>query len=215
MHGLLILLTLAATLTSDTVMLPKPDTQGSATLDRTLQSRRSVREFASKPVPLSTIAQLLWAAQGMTSNDGKRTAPSAGALYPLEILLVASRVEGLDAGVYRYIPSGHSLRRIAAGNYGVALARATRGQESVAEAPAVIIVAAVEQRTAKKYGSRSGRYVAFEAGCASQNLLLEVVARGLGCVVVGAFDDKSVSDVLHLESGEAPIVLLPVGFPKR
>lgn len=216
MLSMLLLATVLAAAAPDTnIALPKPDTQGSVTLDRVLQTRRSVRDFDSKPIPLAAVSQLLWAAQGVTSTGGRRTAPSAGALYPLEILLVATRVDGLDPGVYRYVPPTHSLRRTAAGKFDEAIAAAARGQQSVADAAAVIVIAGVDQRTTKKYGPRAARYVPFEAGCAAQNVLLEVLARGLGCVVVGAFDDTSVSGVVRLEAGETPIVLLPVGFPKR
>lgn len=209
----------AFVLTSDararSIALPPPDRRGIATLERVLSARRSVRELSRKPIAMSTAAQLLWAAQGITSRDGRRTAPSAGALYPLELIVVASRIEGLPAGIYRYIPAEHSLRLIVAGEHGEALGHAALDQMFIADAAAVIVVAAVEQRTAAKYGGRAGRYVAFEAGCASENLLLEAVALGLGAVVVGAFDDGRVSRILHLGPGERPLALVPVGVPLR
>ncbi|HEY0592431.1 MAG TPA: SagB/ThcOx family dehydrogenase [Thermoanaerobaculia bacterium] len=206
---------LAAGGSPGSIALPPPDRRGTVPLEHALQSRRSVREFTNAPVPLATVAQLLWAAQGVTSGDGRRTAPSAGALYPLELIVVAARVDGLEAGTYRYDPASHSLRRTLAAVDGGALARAAGGQQFVAGAAAVIVIAGVEQRTARKYGGRAARYVAFEAGCAAENLLLEAVTLGVGSVVVGAFDDARVAALLRLGRDETPLAILPIGWPRR
>lgn len=198
---------------TDVIRLPKPDTAGRMPVEQTLRLRRSVRSFSRKQLPLSTVSQLLWAAQGITRPDGGRTAPSAGALYPLEIHLVAGQVEALPQGVYRYAPSTHSLRLSAAGQIAPFLAKASLDQDFIAEAAAVVLIAAVEERTSRKYGSRSRQYVDFEAGAASENLALQAVALGLGSVVVGAFDDKRVAELARLRQGERPLCLMPVGYP--
>ncbi len=217
--GLAALLTLAATPPSASterkgvVRLPPPDTAGRMPLERALLQRRSVRSFSKRPLPLSAVSQLLWAAQGVTTPDGRRTAPSAGGLNPLEVHLVATRVEGLPEGVYRYSPSSHSLRLTAPGHLAPLLVKAALDQDFIAEAAAVVLVAAVEERTARKYGSRATRYVVFEAGAASENLALEAVALGLGSVVVGAFDDAQVARLARLRDGEEPLCLMPVGYP--
>jgi SagB-type dehydrogenase family enzyme len=93
------------------------------------------------------------------------------------------------------------------------LSRAALGQQAVAEAAAVFVIAAVEQRTALKYGARASRYVSFEAGAASQNLALQAAAQGWGTVVIGAFDDDAVARALRLPPGERPLALMPVGSP--
>jgi SagB-type dehydrogenase family enzyme len=176
-----------------------------------LDARRSIRRFAARPLSLAEAGQLLWAAQGMTTADGHRTAPSAGALFPLELRLVAGEVEGLPDGLYRYAPREHALDAIEAGDRREALSGAAFWQECVLGAPAIVAVSAVYQRTTVKYADRGVRYAHMEAGHAAQNLCLQAVGLGLGAVVVGAFSDREVSAVLGLASGEEPLCLVPVG----
>jgi SagB-type dehydrogenase family enzyme len=195
------------------VGLPPARAHQPAPLEQALVRRRSVRSYAAQPVPLAAVSQLLWAAQGITAAGGRRTAPSAGALYPLELHLVAARIEGLAPGVYRYLPDTHELRRTIGETVMPALSRAALGQRAVTDAAAVFVIAAVEERTALKYAGRAPRYVAFEAGAASQNLALQAAVRGLGTAVIGAFDDDDVGRVLQLPQGERPLALMPVGRP--
>ncbi len=195
---------------ADVVALPSPRLDGDMPLERALAERRSVREFAHGALTLPQVAQLLWAAQGATAG-GRRTAPSAGALYPLEVYLVAGEVRDLAPGVYRYLPAKHALKQLATGDARRPLCAAALAQECVAAGAAVVVFAAVEQRTTRKYGSRGVRYVHIEAGHAAQNLALQATALGLGSVTVGAFDDAAVARLLKLPGGEVPLYLLPVG----
>ena len=210
--GSLVRLPAAAMPPADARLAP-PDTQGGMALQQALARRRSVRRFGDRPLALAAVAQLLWAAQGVTASAGWRTAPSAGALYPLELHLVATRIDGLDAGVYRYLPAGHALQRSPSQATAPAWQQAALGQPAVGSAAAVVVIAAVEARSAGKYAARAGRYLVFEAGAASQNLALQAVALGIGSVVIGAFDDAAISHLLRLPPGEQPIVLMPIGLP--
>lgn len=205
--------TRATTDEPDIVALPPPERNLAQPLGQALARRRSIRSFTSQPVPLAAVSQLLWAAQGTTAADGRRTAPSAGALYPLELHVVTARVEGLGPGVYRYVPDSHVLRPASGETIVPALSRAAFGQQAVADAAAVVVIAAVAQRTSHKYGGRASRYVAFEAGAASQNLALQAAGQGLGTVVIGAFDDGAVARALRLAPGERPLALMPIGRP--
>jgi SagB-type dehydrogenase family enzyme len=198
-------------LAADTIALPPPRLDGAMALERALAERRSVREYARGALTLDQIAQLLWAAQGVTGANGLRSAPSAGALYPLELYLVAGEVRGLAAGVYRYIPGKHRLAQLVAGDRRRQLCATARAQECVAEGAAVVVFSAVERRTTRKYGERGVRYVHIEVGHAAQNLALQAVALGLGSVTVGAFDDAAVTRLLNLPKGEAPLYLMPIG----
>lgn len=190
--------------------LPKVDTR--QPLAQLLAARRTVRDFATAPIELGALATLLWAAQGLTAQDGLRTAPSAGALYPLEIYAVTGdRVRNLPAGMYRYQPDRHALQTLIDGDQRVALAEAALAQEWLAEAAAVLVVTAFVQRTARKYQERAVQYVHFEAGHAAQNVCLMAVALGLGAATVGAFDDVRVQRLLVLPDEEQPLYLLPVG----
>ena len=194
-------------------VLPVPSLKGEASLEEALSQRRSVQEYSQDPVSLRDVSQLLWAAQGVMGMSGLRTAPSAGALYPLEVLLVAGNVEGLAPGVYRYVPAAHELRMIRRGDMRNEIAIAGLNQSALREAPATIAITGVCSRTTGKYGERGIRYVWMEAGHASQNIYLQAEALRLGTVAIGAFSDDQIRQVLYLADGEDPLSLMPVGHP--
>ena len=191
-----------------TTALPPPDTGGGMPLNEALKRRRSQRVFEDKDLELKTVSQLLWAAQGVTEpSSGFRTAPSAGALYPLETFMLEKE------NLYRYLPASNSIETVSRGVDTVRLADAAAGQAFVADAPVVIVIGAVFERTRAKYGERADRYVHMEAGHAAQNLLLEAVSLDLGAIPVGAFDDKQVREILGLPADVSPLYLIPVGYP--
>ena len=192
-----------------TIQLPKPARSGVVSLEEVLSQRRATREFAPGPLSERQLSQLLWAAQGTTSPEGYRTAPSAGALYPLEIYVV------LPAGFYHYDPARHRLDRISREDLRPALCRAALEQQAIREAEAVFVMTAVYERTSQKYGAARGpRYVHLEAGHAAQNLLLEAVALGLGAVPMGAFHDTEVQKALSLPRNHEPLYLIPASKPR-
>jgi SagB-type dehydrogenase family enzyme len=189
--------------------LPPPHLEGALSLEEALQARRSVRTFTDEPLTLEEIGQLLWAAQGITDARGYRTAPSAGALYPLEVYAVTPE------GVFHYDPAQHALLTVIAGDARDALSAAALGQQPVLEAPFILVITAVYERTEAKYGADRGpRYVHLEAGHAGQNVLLQAVALGLGAVPIGAFHDDEVQQVLALPSDHLPLYLIPIGHPR-
>jgi SagB-type dehydrogenase family enzyme len=193
----------------EVIALPAPERKGRLSLEETLAWRRSVREFAATPLTERELGQLLWAAQGITHPEGLRTAPSAGALYPLELFVAT------PAGFFHYDPRRHQLRRRSERDLRRALYAAALEQESVLEAPAVFVIAGVYERTAGKYGpTRARRYVELEAGHAAQNLLLQAVALELGGVPLGAFEDAEVQKALALPADHRPLYLIPVGHPR-
>lgn len=212
--GLLIGGTVMARTESEIVGLPDPRLRGEVSLEQALAERRSVRVFATTPARLQEVSQLLWAIQGITDDSGGRTAPSAGALYPLEIILVAGKVEGLPPGVYRYRPEGHDLARAVEGDLRADLAAASVGQDWMKTAPLMVAVAAVFERTTGRYGGRGERYVHIDAGAAVENLCLQAVGLGMASTVVGAFEDRTVKSLLGLERTEKPLLLVPVGRPR-
>jgi SagB-type dehydrogenase family enzyme len=193
------------------IKLPAPQTDGGLSFESALHKRRSVRSFTERPVSLSAVAQLLWAAQGVTHQHGLRTAPSAGALYPLEVFVVAGNVTGLEAGLYHYRPSDHVLVQIGAGDQRAILVRDALGQSAIFNAPVDFVIAGMPGRTTGKYGNRGVRYMYMEAGHAAQNLCLQAVALELDSVVIGAFSDQKVGNMLQLGSTGIPIYIIPVG----
>lgn len=185
-------------------------------VERTLAERRSVREYAEGSLTLVELGQLLWAAQGVTDPQadwpsGLRTAPSAGALYPLELYVLAAEVDGLDVGLYGYVPGEHALRPVAERDLRKALGRAALRDRAITNAPAVLVVAAEYRRTAVKYGERTERYVHIEVGAVAQNVHLQSVSLGLGTVIVGAFHDDAVKSALGLPAAHEPVAIMPLG----
>lgn len=194
------------------IPLPKPNLKGQMSVEEALQTRRTVRTYAEGSLTLAEISQLLWAAQGITDRaNERRTAPSAGALYPLEVYLLAGQVEGLDSGIYRYDCVAHTLRLLSAGDARPQLSRAALGQQWIVRNAAVLVFTAVYSRTEKKYGERTPNYVAMEVGHAAQNVYLQATALGLGTGVIGAFDDDRVVTALSLPRNETPLYIMPVG----
>ena len=191
---------------SAVIPLPPPAVSSDKSLEEVLAQRHSIREFGDQLLTTAQIGQLLWAAQGITDDQGRRTAPSAGALYPLEMYVAT------PDGVFHYDPASHQLLQTSRGDPRANLYQAALRQDSVRQAPAVFIVAAVYERTTSKYGTeRSPRYVHLEAGHAAQNLLLQAVALGLGAVPIGAFQDEEVQRALGLPADHEPLYLIPVG----
>jgi SagB-type dehydrogenase family enzyme len=189
------------------VELPAARRSGPVSLEEAIARRRSIREFSSRMPTDDQLDQLLWAAQGVTDPvRGLRAAPSAGALYPLELYVAR------PDGVYQYEPPRHALRRVVARDEREALGRAALSQEAVLHAPTVTAVVGVVSRTATKYGARAGRFVDLEAGHAAENLLLEATALGMAAVPIGAFDDDAVRVALGVASNATPLYLVPVGF---
>jgi SagB-type dehydrogenase family enzyme len=201
---------------AERIALPAPDTGmkpdgGSISLERALVERRSERDYVDKPLTLAELGQILWSAQGITDARGYRTAPSAGALYPLEVYAVVGQVEGLEQGVYRYLPADHSLTRTGLGDRRQELAAASLNQTWVADGAVNLVIAAVYERITVRYGARGDQYVHMEVGHAAQNVYLQVTALGLGTVIIGAFHDERVSDIVGLPQDHEPLAIMPVG----
>jgi SagB-type dehydrogenase family enzyme len=197
--------------TAPNIKLPEPRLTSTVSLEESLQKRRSIREYSLSPLTLSEISQLLWAGQGITSDNGGRTAPSAGGLYPLEVYLVAGNVENIAPGIYHYNPQGHEIIFIKGTDIREGLANAALGQTPVRNGAIDIIISAVYERTNQKYGERGIRYAQLEAGHAAQNICLETTALNLGAVTIGAFDDNQVKGLLGMAENEVPLYIIPVG----
>lgn len=195
------------------IRLPPPDTIGKVTVEVALSRRRSVRSYAHKPLGLFEVGQILWAAQGKTGKTYGRTAPSAGATYPMELFLFVGNVEGLSPGIYRYLNAEHALESIDAGDRRQELAGAALGQTCIKNAPAVLVLCAEYKRTTGRYGERGERYVYMEAGHIGQNVHLQCEALGMGTVMIGAFIDSAVQRVLGTKF--APLYIMPVGYKAK
>jgi SagB-type dehydrogenase family enzyme len=193
----------------DPFELPEPKLSSKTSVEEALSERRSVREYSKDSLSIEEISQLLWAAQGITVKWGGRTAPSAGALFPLEIYVVVGEVKGLQPGLYHYDPGKHSVTRKVDGDLRERLTQAALYQDEITRAPATFVITAVYERTMKKYKQRGIQYVHMEVGCAGENIYLQAESMGLGTVFIGAFEDEEVKKALRIT--EEPLGIMPVG----
>jgi SagB-type dehydrogenase family enzyme len=209
---------------SDVIPLPDVRVESSLSVEEALAGRRSIRTYGAEALSLAELSQVLWAAQGVTERveetpdgfswewrGGLRTAPSAGALYPLEVYVVVGDVEGLEAATYRYLPVEHALEPAIPGDLRTALSQAAHGQNVIRTAPAVLVIGGAVARTAAKYGERAEQYVLIEVGAAAENVFLQCESLGLATVLVGAFVDREAREVLQLSDGEEAYALMPIG----
>lgn len=190
----------------EVIDLPAPRRDGDMSLERTLQARRSVRSFTDEHLTMEEISQLLWAAQGITGEPDRRTAPSAGAKYPIE-LYVVTRTQLLH-----YLPQGHRVEILGREDLMPTIARAST-QDFMSKCPAMFVITAVHERVQAKYKDRFVRYVRLESGHVAQNIVLQAVSLGLGGVTVGGFRDRVVTKALGLPKDHAPEYLIPIGHP--
>jgi SagB-type dehydrogenase family enzyme len=186
-----------------------------ADLWQLLQHRRSQRKFPGSPMSLDDLALLLWAAQGITAQAGAyllRTAPSAGALYPIETYLAADHIDGLPPGLFHFNVRTFQLERLTDKAAGPLVAQAALDQSFIGQAAAVFIWSAVLRRNMAKYGQRGMRYICMDAGHICQNLQLAAVALGRRSCPVGAMYDDELNDLLGLDGVEESVIYLaPVG----
>jgi len=206
------------------IQLPAVRHDGPVSVEKAIQGRRSIRSFPGDPISLEALAQVLWAGQGVTVPmdeapegfgwkwmGGYRTAPSAGALYPLELYVVVGAAEGLEAGLYRYVPTAHALELIQEGDLRNEVWDVALRQTAIQEAPVTLVFAAVVARTEAKYGERAERYVNMEVGAAAENVYLQCGALDLGTVFMGAFRDDAVKELLGLPQDQRVFGVMPLG----
>ena len=192
--------------------LPEPKRKGKLSVEETIVTRRSIREFSDRPLTLQELSQILWSAQGVTSRWGGRAAPSAGALFPIDTFAVVGDVESLEAGVYKYNVKEHALEKTFSGDVRKELAEASLKQDFISIAPASVVLAAVYERITVKYGRGGHRYTDIEIGHIGQNIYLQAEALNLGTVAVGAFHDADLARLLRAERQQwAPLYLIAIG----
>lgn len=193
-----------------TTALPAPDRVGSTGVETALAQRRSRRDFAVGPPSILRIGQVLWAAQGITDDQGHRTAPSAGGSYPLRLYLVTGDVDGLPTGLHRYRPGDHALDRLTNDDLRGAVVDAA-GQEWLRAAPVLLVLAADLRGPRERFGEDGVRHVYVEAGAAAENVYLQCETIGMATRFVGGFDATALAASLELPADETPIGILPLG----
>ena len=206
------------------VKLPEPVLDGSVSVEKALATRRSVRQYQNEPLTLNEISQLVWSAYGVTQpipdvpelRGGLKTAPSAGALYPLDIYVVAGNVTNLSPGIYKYQPETHELLQLSEGDKRKELCDAALNQTWIKEAPVSIVYSAIYERNTSKYGKRGReRYICMDLGHSAENVYLQCASLGLGTCAIGAFLDDNVKLVIQMTRSEEPLYIMPVGKLKK
>jgi len=195
------------------IRLSPPQTEGGAPLWSTLSERRSIRRFQAIPLPEAALSQLLWAAQGTTRRTqgfGLRTAPSAGALYPVETYVVVHAVGGIEPGVYHYAVEQHALDQLKTGDFRPDVAQAALDQDSAYWANVVFVWTAIFERSKWKYQQRAYRYVYLDAGHIAQNVALGAVALGLGSCQIAALYDDEANALLGVDGVEESVIYMTV-----
>ncbi|MFX1366304.1 MAG: SagB/ThcOx family dehydrogenase [Promethearchaeota archaeon] len=188
------------------IKLSDPKLKGMKSLEECIYERESVRNYKSKEIEIEKVSQILWASQGKKGH--KRTVPSAGATFPLEIYINLK-----DKGFYHYNFEKHILELIIDNDLSKKLSEASWNQDFISKAYLNIIICAIFERTTQRYGERGVRYVFIEVGHCAQNIHLEAVSQGLSSVPIGAFDDNKVKDVLNLKKKIEPLYIIPIGYP--
>ncbi|MHC4131737.1 MAG: SagB/ThcOx family dehydrogenase [Planctomycetota bacterium] len=202
---------------SEKIKLPAPNIEQKMGLDETIKKRKSIRHFSSKPLSLKELSYLLWASTGIQRIEAGyefRTAPSAGALYPIETYIIANNVTELANGLYHYDIKNHQLEELKLEELGAKLAATALGQNFCATAPVVFLWTAIFQRSKFKYQQRAYRYIYLDAGHIAENLALTAVSLKLGSCQIGAFLDDQINEILELDGTEESILYLTsVGSP--
>lgn len=204
------------------VQLPPPSTTGGVTVEAAIARRRSCRSFTEdQPLSLDQLSQVLWAAQGITGDNGERAAPSAGGQYPLYILAATGAVVGTDQALHRYRPRPHSLTLVASGDHRSAFERSALDRQPWLGQAALVLAVVAEMpgivehfREQPPPGERGRRYAHVETGAVAENVHLQAAALGLGCIVVAGFDDAAFSTALQLPEGHEPTTMLAIGAPR-
>ena len=200
---------------AEKIDLPANPSRPAADIWQLLRSRRSERNFSGRAMTLEDLSLLLWACQGVTAKAGPfllRTAPSAGALYPIETYLAVENIEGLPAGLFHFNVNGFQLERMTDHGVGLPVAHAALDQSFIAGGAVTFLWSAVLRRNMAKYGHRGMRYICLDAGHICQNLLLAAEALGWRCCPVAAFYDDELNDILGLDGVEESVLYLaPVG----
>lgn len=200
--------------------MPSPVLGGTVSVEEALSKRRSHRSFIDEKISAEDISQILWAAYGITKplperpgmKGGLRTAPSAGATYPLQLYVLIGKVSGIEPGVYKYVPQGHRIIRVIDRDVKSSLASAALGQEMIKIAPACLFYSADFSITTGRYGDRGReRYVCMDLGHSAENVYLQAEALHLGTCAVGAFNDAEVRAVMQLPANEEPLYIMPIG----
>ena len=199
------------------VALPEPRLEGGLPTARAIATRRSTRSYSGQPMSLDELSRFLFLTSGISADkfgNARRTAPSSGALYPIEVYPIVHNVDGVERGVYHYAYREHALELVRTEDMRSRVVEQGLGQEFLGQCGAVLFVTMILQRMRPKYQDRSYRYGLLEAGHVGENAYLAATEMGLGACGVGAFMDDAMNEMLGVDGVEEAVVyMLAVGHP--
>ncbi len=195
------------------IKLDRPEALSKLSIDDVLKKRKSIRIFSEDPVSKKQLSYLLWASTGIKREElgfEFRTAPSAGALYPIETYLVINRVLDIPKGLYHYSIIDHSLEELKTGDFSNDITKAALEQDMCKHSAAVFIWTAIFKRSKWKYGERAYRYIYLDAGHIAENFALASTSLGLGnCQIAALFDDE-VNEIIGVDGTNESVIYMSV-----
>lgn len=195
----------------ETIKLPEPERRGGTPIWDCLRERRSIRDYKNLPVSLKELSQILWGSYGVTAREWGyhlKTAPSAGALYPIEIYVASFNVDGLKKGIYHFNPKEMTLRGIFEGDFSREITHACLSQDFILSSAFTLILTAIPSRTIGRYRERGVRYILMDLGCIIQNIYLSLTALKMGGCVIGAFSDSAMNKIMNLNPEKELVLAL-------
>lgn len=196
---------------NETVKLPEPETKGGPPIWDCLRKRRSVRDYKTQTVSLKELSQILWGSYGVTAKEWGyylKTAPSAGALYPIEIYVASFNVEGLKKGIYHFNPKDMTLIGVFEGDFSGEITSACLGQDFILDSAFTLVLTAIPSRTMGRYRERGVRYILMDLGCIIQNIYLSLTAMNMGGCIIGAFSDSAMNKIMNLNPEKELVLAL-------
>ncbi|MGQ9618699.1 MAG: SagB/ThcOx family dehydrogenase [Candidatus Aminicenantia bacterium] len=196
---------------NEIIKLPSPETSGGDSIWDCLRKRRSHRDYKGESVTLKELSQVLWGAYGVTAKGWGyylKTAPSAGALYPIEIYVASFNVDGLRNGIYNFNPVDMTLKGIFEGNFSREITYACLDQDFILNSSFVLILTAIPSRTTSRYRERGVRYIFMDLGCIIQNIYISLTALNMGGCVIGAFSDSAMNKIMNLNPEKELVLAL-------
>ena len=198
---------------SKKINLDFPKVFSKISLNEVLNKRRSIRNFSEKSITKQQLSSLLWASTGIQRKElgfEFRTAPSAGALYPIETYLIINRVKDIPNGIYHYSIKDHLLEELKIGDFGIDISKAALDQDMCKKAAAVFIWTAIFNRSKWKYSERAYRYIYLDAGHIAENFALTATALSLGNCQIAALYDDEVNEIIYVDGGSESVIYMSV-----
>ncbi|MFX1505062.1 MAG: SagB/ThcOx family dehydrogenase [Promethearchaeota archaeon] len=199
-------------LPTDDISLPPPDLAGHLPLNSAIHQSKTTKDLRDYPLEIKEISQILWALQGITHGINKRTVPSAGATYPLEIYLLHNRTTPFKKGCFHYVPQGHQLIQLSSSYNESQFLSSFLGEDrdAVSNVSTVFLIFADYSRTTYRYGDRGVQYVHLEVGHAIQNFLLQLTSLNFNSRIISDINSVKLQECINTTLD--PMVVLPVGI---